>query len=148
MKTIFDRPSRESLIRRIHTLTENNKAQWGKMTVSQMVQHCMRFEEMVQVKRNCKRSLLGRVIGQWALKGFMKQQLLQRNMPTSPELVIKKARCISNDQDKLQWVALLEEYDRFDNHPFIHPFFGKMTKEQIGILAYKHTDHHLRQFNS
>jgi len=29
----------------------------------------------------------------------------------------------------------------------MHPFFGKMTKEQVGYLAYKHTDHHLWQFN-
>ena len=25
---------------------------------------------------------------------------------------------------------------------------AQMTKEQIGYFAYKHTDHHLRQFNS
>ena len=146
MKSIFDRPSREALIRRIHTLTENNKAQWGKMTVSQMVQHCIRFEEMIQGKRSCKRSLIGRVIGQWALKGFMKESLLKRNMPTSPELVIKQVNVPLTEKE--QWIILLEEYECFDNHLFIHPFFGKMTKEQVGFLAYKHTDHHLRQFNA
>lgn len=31
---------------------------------------------------------------------------------------------------------------------FMHPFFGKITREQIGYLAYKHDDHHLRQFNA
>jgi hypothetical protein len=34
----------------------------------------------------------------------------------------------------------------YSNEDFIHDFFGKMTKEQIGVFAYKHTDHHLRQF--
>jgi hypothetical protein len=27
-----------------------------------------------------------------------------------------------------------------------NPFFGPLTKEEWGALAYKHVDHHLRQF--
>ena len=30
----------------------------------------------------------------------------------------------------------------------VHPFFGKLTGEQWGILVHKHIDHHLRQFGS
>ncbi|MEK7381556.1 MAG: DUF1569 domain-containing protein [Gemmatimonadota bacterium] len=29
-----------------------------------------------------------------------------------------------------------------------HPAFGSMTKSSWGILAYKHIDHHLRQFGA
>jgi len=45
---------------------------------------------------------------------------------------------------------LINEYSAysFPDYSFVHPFFGKMTKEQIGYHAYKHIDHHLRQFNS
>ena len=49
---------------------------------------------------------------------------------------------------KRNGLLLIEEYEHYSNPDFIHDFFGKMTKEQIGLLAYKHTDHHLRQFNS
>ncbi len=28
-----------------------------------------------------------------------------------------------------------------------HPFFGRLTRHAWGVLGYKHTDHHLRQFN-
>ncbi len=70
-----------------------------------------------------------------------------RNAPTSSELIVKES--IGDiAAEKKKWIALLGEYDHFSNLNFIHPFFGKMTKEQIGYHAYKHTDHHLRQFNS
>jgi len=28
-----------------------------------------------------------------------------------------------------------------------YPFFGELSPEQAGQMAYKHIDHHLRQFN-
>jgi hypothetical protein len=40
----------------------------------------------------------------------------------------------------------VEAYANYSNPGFVHDFFGKMTDEQIGIFAYKHADHHLRQF--
>ena len=46
------------------------------------------------------------------------------------------------------WIDLIADYADFSNSRFVHDFFGKMTREEIGILAYKHTDHHLRQFGA
>jgi hypothetical protein len=43
-------------------------------------------------------------------------------------------------------IALIEEHGRRFNAGFVHPFFGRMTQEETGVLAYKHSDHHLRQF--
>jgi len=45
-------------------------------------------------------------------------------------------------------VKRIEQYADYNNPKFIHPFFGPMTKEQIGFFAYKHSDHHLRQFGA
>jgi len=45
-------------------------------------------------------------------------------------------------------VQQVADYAHFSNTGFIHDFFGKMTREEIGILAYKHLDHHLRQFGA
>jgi hypothetical protein len=72
---------------------------------------------------------------------------MMRNAVTSRELIVKeKNGNITSERTK--WIGLIEEYANFSNADFVHPFFGKMTKEQIGYHAYKHTDHHLRQFNS
>jgi len=71
---------------------------------------------------------------------------LTRNTPTLAELRIKENGDVA--AEKTRWIGLLGEYEHFTDPDFIHPFFGKITKEQIGYLAYKHADHHLRQFNS
>jgi hypothetical protein len=147
MKTIFDPATRNELIARISSLNENSTAQWGKMNVYQMVKHCAAFEEMALGKKKYKRKFIGYLFGKMALRNVMKDEKpLARNTPTLPELIIKENGNISDQ--KANWIALIEEYAHFSNHNFVHPFFGKMTKEQIGYMAYKHTDHHLRQFNS
>lgn len=82
------------------------------------------------------------------LKNIVKDEKpLDKNIPTSVQF---KEKEISGDLDteKAKWISLIKAFDNFDNPDFVHDFFGKMTKEQIGILAYKHTDHHLRQFGA
>jgi hypothetical protein len=69
-----------------------------------------------------------------------------RNAPSSPELVVKENGNMQVERET--WIALLEHNAAHPNPNFIHPFFGKMTPVQIGQLAYKHIDHHLRQFNA
>ncbi|HVW13436.1 MAG TPA: DUF1569 domain-containing protein [Mucilaginibacter sp.] len=147
MKTVFDKATREELIERIGTLTENSKALWGKMTVDQMIKHCTLYEEMATGKIEYKRAFIGRLFGKIALKQVLKDEApLARNTPTLPELRIKESGDFSSE--KAKWISLVGEYEHFTNTGFIHPFFGEMTKEQIGYMSYKHTDHHLRQFNS
>ncbi len=148
MKTIFDKTTRDEVINRINTLHENSRAQWGKMNVYQMLSHCTRWEEMVLGKRMYKRILLGFLFGKMSLKSMIRDENpLKRNIPTLTELKVKE---IQGDVafEKKKWISLLEEYEHFSNTGFIHPFCGSMTKEQIEHLAYKHADHHLRQFNA
>jgi hypothetical protein len=147
MKTVFDKTSRDALITRINSLDENNSAQWGKMNVYQMAKHCALWEDMVSGKLKCKRSFLGRLFGKMALKGFLKEELLKRNVPTSPELKVTDNNG-NVSAEKTKWIALIEENANFSKPYFVHPFFGEMTKEQVGYLAYKHIDHHLRQFSA
>jgi hypothetical protein len=150
MKTIFEKTAREELINRINTLNENSTAQWGKMNIYQMLKHCTNWEKWILGKDQYtyKQAFIGFLFGKIALKRMIKDEKpFDRNVPTSAQFKIKDK---SGDlvADKQKWIALLEEYEHYSNPGFIHDFFGKMTKEQIGLLAYKHTDHHLRQFNA
>ncbi|MDN5286402.1 MAG: hypothetical protein JWR38_2676 [Mucilaginibacter sp.] len=147
MKTIFEKATRDILIDRINSLNENNIAQWGKMNIYQMLKHCTVYEEMMLGKHQYKRSFIGRLFGKMALKEFLKDESpLKRSMPTLTELTIKETagNIVS---EKKKWISLLEEYPHSSNPGIVHAFLGKLTKEQIGVLVYKHTDHHLRQFN-
>ncbi|MEX0778101.1 MAG: DUF1569 domain-containing protein [Balneolales bacterium] len=147
MKTIFDKPTREVLISRINSLNRNSNAQWGKMNISQMVRHCTLWDEMALGKTKLKQVFVGRLFGKMALKSMIKDEKpLQRNIGSLPELIIIEP---SGDLEilKKQWITSLEEYAYLnDDHEFIHSFFGKLNKKQTGLLVYKHTSHHLRQF--
>lgn len=150
MKTIFDKTTRDELIDRINTLTESNTAQWGKMSVYQMTKHCTIWDEWVLGKKNptYKQEVLGLIFGKRALKSIVKSDKpLKKNIPTSSAFTVKENDGDVEKQKKI-WMNLIVEYAQFSNPDFIHDFFGKMTKEEIGIFAYKHSDHHLRQFSA
>jgi hypothetical protein len=145
MKTIFDKTTRDEIINRIHSVNENSAAQWGKMTVSQMMRHCTKWDEMALGKKKYKQAFIGRLFGKIGLKDILKDEPLKKNLPTVPSFKIKEN--IDITEEKKKWIRLLNEYEHYSIDGFIHPFFGAMTKEQTGYLVYKHIDHHLRQFN-
>lgn len=147
MKTILDEFTRNEIIKRIESVDENSRREWGKMNVYQMLKHCNVAEEMYLGKSIYGRTLLGRIIGKVALKGLLKDERpMGRNAPTSSHFIIKE---FSGNiaEEKRKWIALIRLYADFNNPDFEHWFFGKMTMEQVGQFVYKHADHHLRQFN-
>ena len=148
MKDIFNQNTIESFKVRIANLSEDSTAQWGKMNVYQMLKHCTENDKMMTGERQFKRLFIGRIFGKMSLKSSTKDDKpLDRNSPTHPDLVIKGNGDVATQ--KQEWIKVLEGYytkpsTTFEG--FIHPFFGKMTPQQISIWAYKHIDHHLRQF--
>lgn len=146
MKTTLDKATRDELISRIGNLNENSQAQWGKMNVSQMLRHCTAWEELMSGRQKIKRAFVGRIFGRMALRSVLKDETpLRRNTPTSPEFKITTEGGDVN-AEKQKWISLLQGHGQFSHDGIDHPFFGKMTLEQVGYMAYKHTDHHLRQF--
>jgi hypothetical protein len=147
MKTVFDKTTRDELIKRINSLNENSKAQWGKMNIYQMLKHCSTADEMFIGEKKVKRVPLGFLLGKIVLKKILKDESpMQRNAPTHPEFRITGEGDVQ--AEKAKWIEFIKAYAKFSDAYYVHWFFGKMTKEQLGYLAYKHTDHHLRQFNA
>jgi hypothetical protein len=148
MKTIFEKTSREELINRINALDESSRAQWGKMNISQMLQHLILWEDMMSGRLQTKRMFISRIFGKLALKQFLNpNKPVRHNTPTVPQLIVKeKNGDVAAAKKKL--AALIEEHSSRPYDSSIHPFFGKMTREQVGCLDYKHIDHHLQQFNA
>ncbi|HPJ10154.1 MAG TPA: DUF1569 domain-containing protein [Flavobacterium sp.] len=147
MKSIFEKKVRDGFIARINLLNENSTAQWGKMNVYQMTKHCVLCDEMYLGKTKYRRNILGFLFGKIALNKLLKNEKpKERNAPTKSNF--KNLEITGNLQfEKEKWIALIKEYDAYCQSDFIHWFYGKMTKEQIGYSVYKHIDHHLRQFN-
>jgi Protein of unknown function (DUF1569) len=146
MKSVYDKETRDALIERINLLQEDSRPQWGRMTVYQMIRHCRLFEEMILGDKKYKQAFIGRLFGKPALNSLLKDDSPpRRNTPTLSELRIKDEGDIWSE--KAKWITLMEGYANYSKPFFVHPFFGRISKEQIGYFVYKHTDHHLRQFN-
>ena len=146
MRTVFDRSTRDELSARANTLSENSLALWGKMNVYQMLQHCSKGDDMMLGKIPVKAVFPARFFGKLILKAVLKNDKpLRKNSPTAPEL-LSKEKTGDFALLKAAYIKNLGEYGHFNNPGFTHPFFGTMTKEQVGQFVYKHHDHHLRQF--
>ena len=148
MKSIFNPEDRAELIWRIEQLTPESKNRWGKMNLHQMIRHCLLTDEMNKGKMRVKRAFLGRLLGRSVLKAVIKNEKpFAKNIGTLPPLKVTEA--VSGDLAELKqaWIESVQSYgDLSPEHRFTHSFFGKMDYTETGRLAYKHTDHHLRQF--
>ena len=145
MKTVFNKLTRDELINRINSLNEDSMAQWGKMNVYQMLKHCTLWEEMLLGERQYRQTFLGFLFGKMALKNMLKDEPIKPNLPTVPSFKISGNGDVA--AAKAEWIGLIEEDDLQISSGIVHPFFGKLTAEQAGLIAYKHIDHHLRQFD-
>ena len=149
MKTIFDDTVRQELTGRLINLPAGNPPLWGKMSAAQMVKHCRLWEEMIHENKLFKGPFIGRLIGPLILKKVLRSPEFRKNSPTVSETRVTDTD-IDLNEERQRLVMLLNSYPQY-KHPdnsFIHPFFGKMTREQIGRLTYLHLDHHLRQFGA
>ncbi|WP_439489624.1 DUF1569 domain-containing protein [Algoriphagus sp.] len=150
MKTIFDTAIREELTRRISLVKEDSHPQWGKMNVYQMLKHNTYWNGWILGIEDhaYKQAFIGKIFGKIALKRMIRDDSpFDKNIPTSDQFKVKEQNG-DLEAERSRWISLINNYGEYSNPTFVHDFFGKMTKEQIGILVYKHTDHHLRQFGA
>lgn len=151
MKTMFDASVRAELQQRIQSLTADRKAKWGKMNPYQMTRHCNIWNEWVLGKgpysnHRYTQDLLGKLFGKWALRNnTQNDRPLDKNMPAGKAFLARE-KDGDTETEKALWLQWIAAYAHFSNDGFVHDFFGRMSREQIGIFAYKHFDHHLRQF--
>jgi Protein of unknown function (DUF1569) len=147
MQNIFTQIDNQEILDRIEKLNPNSERLWGKMSVSQMLEHCQKPLEVATGSLELKRSFIGFLFGKIAKKVFLGNKPLSKNMPTDKSFIIK------SDADFETQKSILVNYviDFGQKGSSIigiktHPFFGEMTQVEWGILTYRHLDHHLIQF--
>lgn len=147
MKNLFDNHTAEEILSRINQLQPSSRQLWGKMNVSQMLAHCQAPLKVALGDKKIKQSLIGILFGGFARKQMLKPGDFRKNLPTDPSFVVKDERNFEETKDQL--AALIKQFLSTDPKLIAsrrHPFFGKMTEEEWGILQWKHLDHHLKQF--
>jgi hypothetical protein len=148
VKSILDEPLRAEIIDRVRKLNKNLQAQWGSMNVFQMVKHCRFFEAWIHGIGDWDYSASRSTPTQAAealIAVTSDDTPIMKPAPSTQILIVNETE-VDFEKEKDLWISHLEAYQNYHNPAFVHDFFGKMKPEQIGILAYKHTDHHLRQF--
>ena len=146
MKTLHNAEDCEAVLRRIAALSGDAPRQWGTMSVGAMVAHLCAAAEMALG------DLIARPKGPRAFRAFPLKQLvlyilpIPKGAPTARELVVADAGDFEAARARL--VALVSRVAArpADAPGPDHPLFGSLTSRQWGALAYKHMDHHLRQF--
>lgn len=146
-KNLLNEEAAISIIERVNKLTLANKPVWGEMSVTEMLLHCNSCNKQIleESRGNKKTSLsqyLLRILALYLAPRFKKG--LQ-----SEERHILKGKISDADFEK-QKAAFIDIIKKFPvnkkNLSLTHPAFGNISTNQWGIAAYKHMDHHLRQF--
>ncbi len=150
MKNLASTTDKDQMIRRIYLLKAQSQRQWGTMTVEQMLAHCseqLRIclgEVPSKPRATGFRSKLLKWVGLYAPMKMPKNLRTIKEMDASREIMTKS---ISLEEDRRILVQLIDRlYQLPDSQACGHPIFGKLSKRELGILTYKHFDHHLRQF--
>jgi hypothetical protein len=148
MKTMFDRETALEIKLRVSNLRATSQPLWGEMNAGQAMAHCAAAMETALGTRTAPRMLMGRVNG-----GFIKPMVLgsdtpmRKNSPTTKDLIVRDKRNVEVEKKRL--CNLIDQFTSQSNLGHMqhrHAFFGRLTPEEWSILAYKHLDHHLRQF--
>jgi hypothetical protein len=147
MKTLWQVSVREELKSRLAKIGPHQTPGWGRMTAGKMVVH---------IADSFRSS-----IGELAIKPptvplrylpikqlFIYWLPFSKNLPTAPELLARQPGEWTADVSEL--TALIDRFasrDRTGAWPD-HGLFGSMTGDDWGVLMYRHTDHHFRQFGA
>jgi len=149
MKSLFDTDTQQEILARIEKLNENKSANWGKMSVDQMLKHCQAPLDVAigNKELNSKIGFMKKLLFKAFKPTMYNDKLWNQNIPTAREYVITQNHDF--DTEKKQLENVINEFCTLktkNNWPK-HPFFGDFTTEQWGKLQYKHLDHHFRQFD-
>jgi Protein of unknown function (DUF1569) len=150
MKNIFNEADYVAVVQRINNLTANSNGQWGKMNLTQMLEHCtLQLKRALSIAPAAKaegpalyRTVIGRRMALYVVpwpKGSA--------TPSDMNMEINGVDVMDFEKERNQLLALLQQVRQNDNFG-AHLFFGPLNKKDWGRLIWKHLDHHLRQFNA
>jgi hypothetical protein len=144
-KSLANPAVRDEMLDRLVRLSPDAAPRWGKMNATQMLAHLVDWMAMAdgslptaQIKMILRFPPLKQLAIYWLP--------FPRNVMTAPELKQRHPRDWSIELETVR--QRLEGFDRLAarvDWPH-HPVFGRMTRRAWCVFAYRHMDHHFRQF--
>lgn len=152
MKTVADPAVLRSLVMRLEALRPESPRRWGTLTPQEMLCHLGDATGMVLRTRPRREAVRDRE--RPFVKGLALWTPLRfpHGWPTNPmhDPRAEGTRPSAFAQDLARAVAGLEGLvvAKADTLERVHGVFGRMSASDWQRWAYKHTDHHLRQFGA
>jgi Protein of unknown function (DUF1569) len=146
-KNLSDKAASDTIIARVDNLTSNSKPLWGEMTASEMLRHCnlcnkQILEEKRADKKTSFKQYLLRILALYIAPNFTK------GLKSEIRHITKGKISDSHfEEQKIEFINIIKLFP-LNTRPLTltHPAFGNISTNEWGIAAYKHMDHHLRQF--
>ena len=146
--SIFNHSSFVSIYNRILALRPAAKRRWGKMNLVQMMRHLtIAIGSGVKVyKLHDESSFLSRTFLKFIVLRILGR--LPKNAPAPSGFKTDTKILLDFNTEKANILDVLEIAYASTQSTYPHPLFGKMNRNEWGKLAYRHFDHHLRQFGA
>lgn len=148
MPSILNDSDRATICGRVRALSASSTRRWGKMSVTEMLQH-LRLSAHMAVGELEVGSVNKRAFRTFPLKHLLLYVLpFPKGAPTAPELYPEAAAPFEEER-----AAVLTLLDRLgtgsrEGAGPVHPLFGPLSWREWGAVTYKHVDHHLKQFGA
>ncbi|PKF76174.1 DUF1569 domain-containing protein [Chryseobacterium sp. PMSZPI] len=146
-KNLLTKEASTSIIARINNLSATHQPQWGEMTASEMLLHCNSCNKQIlkesrENHRTTLKEYLLRILALYIASDFKKNIKGEARHETKG-----KVDSIDFENQKNEFIHLIQQFPT-NTRPLTltHPAFGNISTNEWGIAAYKHMDHHLRQF--
>jgi hypothetical protein len=148
MKNVFDAKDVDKILERINQLDPKTQAQWGEMTVAQMLSHCNITYETIYTQKHPRPNFIKAFI----LKKLVKDQVVgdepyPKNGKTAPHFLVVDIKDFTSEKirlvDHIHRTLKLggDHFNGLESHSL-----GKLTEREWNNLFSKHLDHHLKQF--
>jgi hypothetical protein len=148
MGSILNEGDRNAISSRVRSLSVSSTGRWGSMDVTEMLQHLRRSALMCLGELSVP-SANKRAFHMFPLKHVILYVLpFPKGAPTAPAL--KPVDAASFEEERAALLELLERIGTGAREGMgpDHPLFGPLSWREWGVVTYKHSDHHLRQFGA
>jgi Protein of unknown function (DUF1569) len=144
LPTLLNPKEREAILSRLRRLDPSQQPLWGSLTAPRMICH-LGDQLRVAVGDSPTQptdNLASRTLLKW-LVVYSPMRAPPGKVQTAPEMLTTQPSNWSVDFQAVE--SLIQRLGTTPTQA-VHPFFGPLTHRGWGRLAWKHLDHHLRQF--
>jgi hypothetical protein len=145
--TLWDPAARQALLDRASRLRAEAKPRWGKLTAPAMLEHLVLWLRYPAGELEARPADVPAVLRWFPVKQVFTYVLpVPKGIETVPELVPTVSGTLSDELAAMRGALERLAAEPADSVWPDHYAFGPYSRRAWGVLGWKHTDYHLRQF--